>query len=413
MSPPDPIPHSARARLPAGIWVLGLVSMLMDISSELIHSLLPVFLVTELGASALALGVIEGTAEAVALIVKVFSGALSDYLGRRKPLAVAGYALGAMSKPLFAIAGSAAMVFAARFIDRVGKGIRGAPRDALVAEIAPAEIRGAAFGLRQALDTVGAFIGPLAAVGLMLAWSNDFHAVFWLAAIPGALAVALLALGIREPSGPRPTAGRAPIEWHTLHRLGRSYWWIVAVGVIFTLARFAEAFLVLRAERGGLPLAWIPLVLVAMNLVYSVSAYPFGRLADRWSRPGLLALGLITLLAADLVLALVSTWQLVLMGVAIWGLHLGITQGLLSTMIADAAPAELRGTAFGFYGLLCGLAMLGSSTLAGLLWDQVGPAATFVVGGLFCLLALAVVLRTRGHIRADAPGSAGTGAPPT
>jgi MFS family permease len=381
--------------LPKGIWILGFVSLLMDISSELIHSLLPVFLVTGLGTSAIAVGLIEGTAEAVALVVKVFSGALSDYLGRRKPLAVAGYALGAMSKPLFAIASSAGMVFAARVIDRIGKGIRGAPRDALVAELAPPQHRGAAFGLRQALDTVGAVLGPLLAVALMLLWSNDFHAVFWIAAIPGGLAVALLIFGIREPPSPRLPEHEAPIHWRMLGRLRPAYWSIVLVGVVFTLARFAEAFLVLRAQQGGLSMAWVPLVLVAMNVVYAVSAYPFGRLADRWSRPRLLALGLGVLLAADLVLAGADTWDLVFLGVALWGLHLGITQGLLSAMIADAAPGELRGTAFGIYALLSGLAMLAASVLAGLLWDRLGAAATFQAGAIFCALALSVMALRR------------------
>ncbi|MCG6942517.1 MAG: MFS transporter [Thiohalocapsa sp.] len=381
--------------LPAGIWVLGFVSMLMDISSELIHSLLPVFLLTELGASALVIGLIEGSAEAVALIVRVFSGALSDHLGRRKTLAVAGYGLGALSKPLFAMASSAGMVFAARCIDRVGKGIRGAPRDALVAELAPARARGAAFGLRQALDTVGAFLGPLLAVGLMLLCADDFHAVFWFAALPGALAVALLVLGIREPRSSRRPGQGSPIHWRLLRRLSPVYWAIVVVGVTFTLARFAEAFLVLRAQQGGLPLAWVPLVLVVMNLVYAAAAYPFGRLADRWSRPRLLALGLAVLVAADLVLAHAAGWGLALVGVGLWGLHLGITQGLLSAMIADAAPGDLRGTAFGLFSLLCGFAMLVGSALAGLLWDKLGAAATFYAGAAFCLLALGGLLRTR------------------
>lgn len=382
----------APSALPAGIWVLGFVSLLMDVSSELIHSLLPVFLVTDLGASVFVLGLIEGTAESVALIVKVFSGVLSDYLGRRKALAVAGYALGAMSKPLFAVASSAGMVLAARFIDRVGKGIRGAPRDALVAELAPREIRGAAFGLRQSLDTVGAFLGPLLAAGLMLLWSNDFHAVFWIAAIPGGLAVALLVFGIREPHTPSRTERRSPIDWSAVRRLSRAYWLIVLIGVTFTLARFAEAFLVLRAQQTGLAIAWVPLVMVAMNLVYAASAYPFGRLADRWPRDRLLALGLAVLVAADVVLASAPGWGQVFLGVALWGLHMGITQGLLSTLIADAAPSGLRGTAFGIFSLLTGLTMLVSSILAGLLWDRLGAGVTFQAGALFAVLALGILL---------------------
>lgn len=277
--------HDKQAvrKIPSSIWVLGFVSLLMDISSELIHSLLPVFLVSVLGASALTVGLIEGAAEAAALIVKVFSGTVSDFLGRRKALAVIGYALGALSKPLFAIATSAGMVFTARFVDRIGKGIRGAPRDALVADLAPPEVRGAAYGLRQSLDTVGAFTGPLLAVGLMLLWSDDFRMVFWVAVIPGILAVALLLFGVREPERHSREKRINPIHWRELKRLSGAYWWVVVIGALFTLARFSEAFLILRAQQGGLPLAWIPLVLVAMNLVYAISAYPFGSLSDRMS----------------------------------------------------------------------------------------------------------------------------------
>lgn len=383
-------------KIPASIWVLGFVSLLIDISSELIHSLLPLFLVTGLGASALTVGLIEGFAEATALIVKVFSGTLSDYLGRRKALVVIGYSLGALSKPLFAIASSFSMVFAARFIDRIGKGIRGAPRDALIADLAPRNIRGAAYGLRQSLDTVGAFIGPLLAIGLMLLWSNDFRAVFWIAVIPGVLAVVLLVFGVREkPQQPSHTKHRNPIHWRQLKRLRHAYWWVVVIGALFTLARFSEAFLLLRAQQGGLPLAWIPLVLVAMNLVYAFTAYPFGLLSDRISHTRLLTFGLVVLIAADLVLAYANSWQFVFSGVVLWGLHMGITQGLLTTMVADTAPSDLRGTAFGFFNLLSGLTLLIASALAGLLWDSLGASYTFYIGALFCLLTLAVLLCTR------------------
>ncbi|MBK9130031.1 MAG: MFS transporter [Gammaproteobacteria bacterium] len=389
-------------QIPLSIWVLGFVSMLMDISSELIHSLLPVFLVSVLGASAFTVGLIEGVAESAALIVKVFSGTLSDYLGRRKALAVVGYALGALSKPLFAIATSAGMVFTARLVDRIGKGIRGAPRDALVADLAPPEVRGAAYGLRQSLDTVGAFTGPLLAVGLMLLWSNDFRAVFWVAVIPGVLAVALLLFGVREPARHPREKPINPVHWRELKRLRGTYWWVVAIGAIFTLARFSEAFLVLRAQQGGLPLAWIPLVLVAMNLVYAISAYPFGSLSDRMSHTRLLVLGLVVLIGADLVLASADSWDVAFLGIALWGLHMGITQGLLATMVADTAPADLRGTAFGFFNLLSGLTMLIASVLAGLLWGQLGASFTFYAGVLFCALALAVIAvrSLRGQARA-------------
>ena len=380
---------SIRSPIPASIWALGFVSMLMDVSSELVHSLLPVFMVSTLGATALAVGMVEGMAEATALIVKVFSGTLSDYLGKRKALAVVGYGLGAASKPLFAIASSIGTVFTARFLDRIGKGIRGAPRDALVADIAPPEIRGACFGLRQALDTVGAFTGPLLAIALMLLWENDFRAVFWVAVVPGLLSVAVLLFGVQEPARPATNGTRInPLHWRELKRLSGGYWWVVATGAVFTLARFSEAFLVLRAYQVGLPIAWVPLVLVAMNVVYALSAYPFGRLSDTMSHSRLLALGLAVLIAADLVLAFSGSLSMVFIGVALWGLHLGATQGLLATMVADIAPADLRGTAFGFFNLLSGLAMLIASVLAGLLWDRLGPGFTFSAGALFCGLAL-------------------------
>jgi MFS family permease len=375
-------------KIPVSVWVLGVVSMLMDISSEMIHSLLPLFLVGTLGASALMVGLIEGLAESTALIVKVFSGALSDYLGKRKGLAVFGYSLGALTKPLFAIAPTAGIVLSARLLDRVGKGVRGAPRDALVADIAPAEMRGAAFGLRQSLDTVGALLGPLLAVGLMLLWANDFRAVFWVAVVPGVLAVSLLLFGVREPE--RYVGGKRtnPIRRENLKRLNGAYWWVVGIGAVFTLARFSEAFLVLRAQQGGIPIAYVPLVMVGMNLVYSVSAYPFGRLSDRMNQGTLLSLGLLVLIAADVVLAANDHWCIIAVGVSLWGLHMGITQGLLATMVANTAPEDLRGTAYGFFNLVSGVAMLIASATAGLLWDRFGASFTFYAGAVFAALAL-------------------------
>jgi MFS family permease len=320
--------------------------------------------------------------------VKVFSGTLSDYLGKRKGLAVTGYALGALTKPLFAIAPTLGVVLTARLLDRVGKGIRGAPRDALVADMVPPQLRGAAFGLRQSLDTVGAFLGPLLAVALMLLWANDFRAVFWVAVIPGLMAVGLLVFGIREPERHADGKRSNPICKENLKRLGAPYWWVVAIGAVFTLARFSEAFLVLRAQQGGIPVALVPLVMVAMNLIYALSAYPFGRLSDRISHTALLALGLGVLIAADLVLATNDHWGVVIAGVALWGVHMGITQGLLATMVADTAPADLRGTAYGFFNLMSGMAMLIASGVAGLLWDHFGPSFTFHAGAAFCVIAL-------------------------
>ncbi|ELW9445168.1 MFS transporter [Burkholderia cenocepacia] len=383
-------------QIPRSVWVLGCVSLLMDVSSEIIHSLLPMFLMAGLGASATTIGLIEGIAEATSPVVKVFSGTLSDYLRNRKWLAVAGYALGALSKPLFAIAPTIGVVVTARIVDRVGKGIRGAPRDALVADVTPVHLRGAAYGLRQSLDTVGAFLGPLLAVVIMLMWRDDFRLAFWLAVIPGVLAVALLAVGIDEPARAPGEKRVNPIRREVVAQLGARYWWVVAVGGVFALARFSEAFLVLRAMGSGVPVALVPLVMVAMNVVYALSAYPFGKLADTTSHTKLMVVGLALLIAADIVLARGAHWPTVLVGVALWGLHMGMTQGLLATMVAQAAPAELRGTAFGVFNLISGIVTLVSSVVAGALWDRVGAAATFYAGAVFsaATIVLLVCVRT-------------------
>ena len=379
--------------MPRGIWMLGFVSLLMDVSSELIHSLLPVFMVSALGASAFLVGIVEGVAEATALVVKVFSGVISDRLGKRKALAVFGYGLGALSKPLFALALSVPWVLAARFMDRVGKGIRGAPRDALIADLSPPQIRGAAYGLRQSLDTVGAFLGPLLAIALMAAFAGEFRTVFWFAVIPGVLSVWLLVAGVHEPKAPeRDRAASVPIQWRTLAQLGREYWWVAILGAIFTLARFSEAFLILRAQQNGLPDTFAPAVLVVMNIVFALAAYPVGRLADRMSHGLLLGAGLIVLIASDLLLAQAQDLTGIWAGVALWGLHMGMTQGLLATMVARAAPPQLRGTAFGFFNLASGVSMLVASALAGLLWDSFGASVTFYCGAAFAGVALITLL---------------------
>lgn len=382
--------------LPHGVWALGLVSLLMDLSSEMIHSLLPVFLVTVLGAGALSVGIVEGVAEATSSIVKLFSGTLSDRLGRRKPLVLLGYGMAALTKPLFPLAGSVAMVLAARFVDRVGKGIRGAPRDALIADLTPPDQRGAAYGLRQALDTVGAVLGPLAAMALMALSADDFRLVFWVAAVPALLCVTVLALGVREPPSaararlPRPLWSRAGVAG-----LGPRFWALVAVAVVMTLARFSEAFLVLRALDVGLAVALVPAVMVAMNVTYALTAYPVGTLSDRIGRHGLLLAGFAVLILSDAALALADGPLLVFLGAALWGVHMGMTQGLLSALVADGAPADRRGTAFGVFNLVTGLALLAASVLAGALWSVLGPAAAFLAGAAFSAAALLGLLLAR------------------
>lgn len=388
-------------QVPSGVWVLGFVSLLMDISSELIHSLLPLFLVTGLGANMLMLGLIEGAAEAAATFVKVFSGALSDYWGRRKPLALLGYSLGALSKPLFALASTANFVFTARLIDRLGKGIRGAPRDALIADLTPRHLHGAAYGLRQALDAVGAFLGPVLAVVLMLILSNDFRAVFWFATVPAVLCLGLLIFGVKEPAKAQHHERRNPISRKQLRTLSASYWYVVVLGAFFTLARFSEAFLIMRAQTGGLDLAWTPLVLIVMNLAYACFAYPFGALSDTWSHNSLLALGLLVLMGADVLLASSNHGPALWIGVGLWGLHMALTQGLLSSMVANTAPAALRGTAFGFFNLCSGVTILLASVLAGWLWHGFGPEATFTCGAWISATTLIIVL-ARPYVLASA-----------
>lgn len=378
---------ASLGRLPRSVWALGIVSLFMDLSSEMIHGLLPVFLVTSLGASAAAVGVIDGIAEATASITKVFSGWLSDRLGNRKWLAVAGYGMSALTKPLFPLAGGVTAVLSARFFDRIGKGVRGAPRDALIADVTADHTRGAAYGLRQSLDTVGAFAGPLIAIGLMWLLADNIRAVFWFAIIPAVICVLVLIFAVKEPPKAEGAKRPPPIRWRDLKMFGPAFWSVVIVGGVFTLARFSEAFLILRAQDEGLPIALAPAVLVLMNVVYAASAAPFGRLSDRVDRRLLLGAGLIVLIAADLTLAGASGLAAAMVGVALWGLHMGLTQGILSAMVADTAPAEARGTAFGLFNLVRGGLLLIASVLAGELWTRIGPNATFLAGAGFAALA--------------------------
>ncbi|MDJ0447785.1 MFS transporter [Methylocystis sp. JR02] len=387
------IPFGRLRLIPSSVWALGVVSLLMDFSSEMIHALLPIYLVGTMGATMAQVGAIEGVAEATASVVKIFSGAVSDWFASRKLLAILGYGLAAATKPLFPLAPNVDWVMAARFIDRVGKGIRGAPRDALVADVTPAELRGAAFGLRQSLDTVGAFLGPAVAVLVMWATLDDIRAVFWVACIPAILAVAVLAFGVTEPAETRPQRpARFPLHWSEILDLSGRFWLVVAIAFIFSLARFSEAFLILKAQAVGLPEALAPLVLVAMNVVYAGASYPVGAFSDRGDRITPLAAGLVTLIGADAALAYAEHLPLVWVGVVLWGLHMGLTQGLFAALVADTAPATLRGTAFGVFNLTGGLALLVASLLAGWLWDVYGPWAAFAAGGGSALLSLGVLL---------------------
>ena len=377
-----------RRRVPGGVWALGFVSLLMDASSELIHALLPLYLVGPLGASMVLVGIIEGVAEAIAMIIKVFSGYWSDVMRHRKPLVLLGYGLSAVTKLVFPLAPSLGLVVAGRFADRVGKGIRGAPRDALVADLTPPQVRGAAFGLRQALDTVGAIAGPLLAVGAIGYFAGNFRAAFWVALVPAALCVLLLVFGVHEPSERARTATASKrVSWRDARRLDHRFYLVTAIASVLTLARFSEAFLVLRGRDVGMGETGAPWVMVTMSIVYAACAYPAGRILDRGYARGLLSGGLIALIASDVALALAHGTLGVLGGAALWGLHMALTQGLLAALVAATAPADLRGTAFGVFNLASGIALLAASALAGALWQVIGPQATFVAGAAFTLVA--------------------------
>ncbi|WP_207264231.1 MFS transporter [Pseudomonas sp. GW101-3H06] len=388
--------RTIATRIPRTVWALGFVSLFMDLSSEMVHSLLPMYLVGSLGVSMITLGLIEGIAEATALIVKVFSGAISDYFGRRKGLLLLGYGLAALTKPLFPLAQSAEMVFTARFLDRIGKGIRGAPRDALVADVSPPQIRGACFGLRQSMDTIGAFLGPAVAIGLMYTFSEDIPLVLWIALIPALVAVIPIFVGVDESAHERLAQRfRSPIRLQLLHSFSPAYWWVVVMGALLTLARFSEAFLVLRAQQTGLSATWVPIVMVVMAFFYTLSAYPVGKLSDRVSRTNLLGVGLILLISSDLVLASAKSASMLILGVALWGLHMGLSQGLLAALVADTTPAEFKGTAFGIFNLVGGVSMLLASGIAGLLWQNYGSAMTFYAGAIFSAVTLILLIALR------------------
>ena len=379
-------------RIPKTIWMLGFVSLFTDMSSEIVHSLLPILLATGLGASALVIGLIEGAAEALVMVTKVFSGYISDAMGRRKPLVLFGYGLAAIVKPIFPLADSVWLFTTARMLDRFGKGVRGAPRDAMVSELSPAEIRGASFGLRQSMDTVGAVLGPLLAVVLLLWTSNNIKLVLWVAVIPGFIAVFLLLTAVPEPSNTNQKPARMPISREGLSQLGKPFWRVVIIGAVISLARFSEAFLILRASHLQVPLTYIPLVLVVMSVIYALSAYPAGKLSDRMPRHHLLALGMLLLALACLVLAVATNYWLLFFGIALWGLHMGFSQGILASMVADTANPDYRGTAFGVFNLVSGLGLLLASAIAGALWDFISPSASFVFGAVISILSVILIM---------------------
>jgi MFS family permease len=378
--------------LPRNVIALGVVSLLMGTSSQMIHSLLPLFLVTVLGASTVAVGLIEGIAEATNSFARLFSGMLSDRQGRRKPLVVLGYGLAALSKPLFPLAGEVGTVLAARFVDRLGKGIRDAPRDALLADELPARARGSGFGSRLALYTIGSVVGPLSAGGIMLASGGDFRLVFWCAVIPAVACVAVLVMAVREQ--PNNRANGAPrLALRDFKRLPAIFWWLVAITATLELARFSQAFLLLKARDVGVEAAWVPAFLILMSTVYGLTAYPCGILADHANRRRQLGAGVVALLCCHLVLAVAATAWMSALGAVLWGLQMGITQGLVAAAIADAAPDDLRGTAFGIYYFADGVASLLASSGAGILWSMGGAGLAFGAGAaVAAIVALMIAL---------------------
>lgn len=380
----------ANPRLPRTVWVLGVVSLLMDLSSEIYHALLPAFLTVTLGLPVAAMGALDGFAEATASMSKLVSGRLSDRNQKRKPWILLGYGMAALSKPLFPLATTALPVLSARLVDRIGKGIRGAPRDAMIADETPPELRGRAFGLRQSMDTVGAFIAPLAAIGLMIWFRNDIRAVFWVAVIPAFLSCGFAWVMLRETSD--RTTPKTKIKWGGFRDLDPAVKRLIGVGFLFGLARFSESFLILKGIDAGIAPSWSPIVLALFNLAYLLLAYPAGIVSDRVSPQGLLLAGIGLLVAADLVLGMgVSLWTVGL-GVVLWGAHMAFTQGIFSRMIADAASEDKRATSFGAFFFVSGIAALLSSLGAGLIWDRDGASATFMAGAVLAAIAGAMLV---------------------
>ena len=384
-------------KIPRSIWMLGLVSLFVDTSSELVHSLLPIFMVSSLGASMTYVGLVVGIAESTALIVKIFSGTLSDYFQKRKLLTIIGYGLAASTKLLFPLANSMGLVLTARFVDRIGKGIRGAPRDAMVGDIAPAEIRGACFGLRQSLDTVGAFFGPLLAIAGMIIFAGNIRTVLWIAVIPALISMIILIFGVEEPKIHYKIDKKPSLQLKEIYNLSSEYWKLVLIAGIFTLTKFSDAFLILKAQAIGFQVTFVPLIMVIMNIIYAFGAYPAGILSDKVNRKVVLLIGIVLLIIANIILAMADDFFMLVLGIIFWGMHMAFTQGLLATMVTDTTAPEIRGTAYGIFNFVCGIAMLLSSIIAGILWDQLGSSSTFIAGAigaaLACICLLVIYIR--------------------
>ena len=381
---------SGRPPIPRNVWILGFISLFMDLSSEIYHALLPAFITIALGLPATALGAIDGIAEATANFSKLFSGRFSDRSLKRKPWVMAGYGIAAVSKPLFPLAASAPAVMTARFFDRIGKGIRGAPRDAMLADESPPEIRGRAFGLRQTLDTIGALAAPLVAIGLMALFAGNIRSVFWIAIIPAAISFLLAALALREPEQHLAPLKRSPF-FAGFRDLNKDTKRLLQVGFLFTLARFSESFLILKGIEVGLSGALSPLTLAMFNLAFVVLAYPAGALSDKMSPRAIIMVGIIVLIAGNLIFATTSGFSGLTLGAILWGAHMAMTQGIFSRMIADSAPEHLRATSFGAFWFVTGFATILASLGAGWLWDREGSSAVFLMSAAIAAAAFAML----------------------
>jgi MFS family permease len=398
MADKSPLVESGRGwPLSRNVWVAGWVSFFMDVSSEMVYPLVPLFLSSTLGVSKSVVGLIEGIAEATASLLKLFSGVIADRFGKNKLLMGFGYGISTASRPILALASGWGMVFLARFTDRAGKGIRTAPRDAIIAASTPPGQLGLAFGFHRALDTAGAVVGPAVALAILAVWAADFRLVFWLSVVPGVLAVALIVWFIEADGRVRPA--QAALAW-SLRGFDDRFWEFLLVIGLFSLGNSSNAFLILKAEQVGTSPAWISGIYVGYNALYALMSVPGGLLADRVGMRRMIIVGLGLFAAVYAGIALASTPQQIAALFLCYGIYMGLTEGVQRAYLATLAPKERTATAFGLYHMVVGIAILPASLFAGVLWDTVGPAAPFLFGAGMAALAAVIFLGLGGANRA-------------